>query len=230
MRAAVISSVLLLVAAGVYAANDLSLRPDACCVAPGEIVVVDLVVENLSDDINGVQVFLGFDESVLTPLQIQSGDAPWNGGIPFSESVPGEIDYFITLLSTSTNQDAVVSRFRFQTGSGGAASLRFREVDPPLEHKLTRYPDGFAITPSLHDVSAIAVTNTAGDPNGDATIDRTDLSLQANCLTGPRSPASPPAGEACTDTGSLPGCTCLDLDADGDIDLYDTHLLMLAAS
>lgn len=52
-----------------------------------------------------------------------------------------------------------------------------------------------------------------GDSNDNDIIDMGDFNRLFQCLTGPVGPVDPPAYEE--------GCECVDIDADGDVDLYD---------
>ncbi len=56
--------------------------------------------------------------------------------------------------------------------------------------------------------NAVTLTVIGGDCDSDGFIDIDDFATCADCLQGP-------------DTAVNPGCDCLDLDEDGDIDLAD---------
>ncbi len=207
------------VAPASWAENDLTLEPvqRSCSVQAGDAITILLTVSDLRQPVNGVQVFLEFNNELWSFENIIPGDgvgSPWDAAWPLTEVVDGgNITYALGFFASGTDEDAVVARFNFVAQADGVAEVDFRTSEL---NKLTRYPDSVEVLPDLHGPAHIVVAQP-GDGNADGVIDLEDFSSFAACLTGP--PESTP--EPAYPVGPPDHCCCFDLDADGDVDLED---------
>ncbi len=218
MAAAVLAVGASLWCSPAYTANDLSLNaPTDECFDVGDVIAVTLDLADLTEPVNGVQVVLLFEPSLLAPLEISPGDgggSPWDDAMEAAETVEdGEIVYAVVLLASSTIEDGTVATLHFVALAAGAAALGFDESGMPIVHLLTGYPRGNRIHPTTHD-SGVFVIEHAGHCDCDA--DGID-NVEDNCTTVPNT------DQADWDDDGF-GNACdgpFDADHDGDIDRVD---------
>ena len=213
------------------AENDLALAiTDACQVQPGEAITVLLDISNLPQPINGVQAIVSYDPELLMLSQVLPGDgvaSPWNSAMELYEQTAGdELLYALVIPAAGTAQDAVVCRLEFVGLARGVVTLELRtasESTPSFVAKLTGYPHGDSITPTLAAPLGLVVTDVGyGDVDGDRDIDIADFAEFEACMTGVLADNLSPE-----DLPAFP-CCALSADGDGDIDLEDFAALQAA--
>jgi hypothetical protein len=185
-----------------------------CGVEPGETVTVLVRVSDLLQPVNGVQMLVEFDDTVLVFSGVMAGDgagSPWDSAAVASEEVEGGVlTYALVLLGDESDEDAVVARldFVFQPDAIPAVgTVQLLTQLPPLLTKFTAGGTAITVIPELGEPLAIA---SPGDLDFDEDVDLADLAqLLSNYGTT--------SGAAYEDG---------DLDCDGDVDLSDLAALL----
>ena len=123
---------------------------------PGDTATVRVSVSNLSAAINGVQVLLNYDTSILTLTNITPTDLgltePAEGWVTGSEAdVSGDVTAAFVVNGGSIAVDHTVATLTFNVIAEGTTTVTFRADDPPFETKLTRASDNATLYPTTAD-------------------------------------------------------------------------------
>ncbi len=158
------------IAPQIAATDDLSLNVSAGSetVLPGATVTVTLDVTGLSAPINGVQVFLAYDPTLLTLTGVSpntSIGAGWTEGV--ESDVGGAVDFVAAMNGGSTQADHTIATLSFTADALGTTNIAFRTVAAPIFTRLTRV-DNSVILPSVFDSGGIVIH---GPPPHVASID-----------------------------------------------------------
>jgi hypothetical protein len=136
--------VLMSLSASARAVDDLSLNvaPGSEVVVPGDTVTVTLDIANLSTPINGVQVLLSYNSSLLVLDDIVAEDLglapPASGWIEVSLSdTVGSITWAAVITSGSILADHTIATLTFTVIDEGATTINFQADNPPFLTKLT---------------------------------------------------------------------------------------------
>ncbi len=199
------------VAAPALGTDDLSLNVDSGteCVSTGQTITVTLDVANLSAAINGVQVRLNYDNTLMTlvdiaPTNLFGGTPP--GWIEISETdTAGDVDWAAVIQGGQVLFPHTVATLTFTAIADGTASVTFRADSPPFYTKLTRASDS----------SSIYVNGphcNGGDRAGE------ECCPGGACSTGTCSGGSRDTLECCPNSGTCDARTTYDTgdDFDGD--------------
>ena len=185
-----------------------------CGVQPGDTIAVSVQVSDLSQPINGAQMLINFDDSVLSFNSAAAGDgvgSPWDvAAMVFSEVEDAVVTVALVLTGGQSDEDAVVARVEFvylQDATPMVGTVQLLAQDPPLLTKLTESGTALTVIPELGDVLLIAAR---GDTDVDGDIDLQDFDALASCLDGP----------GVTYSDSLECCR-VDHEPDDDVDLID---------
>ncbi len=173
-------------------------------------LVVDVVLRNAAEEINGGQFFLSYDDQRLLLLQVLPGDAPFTLPVFQDTSTPGEIDYAIGagfgLPGTSEDTRMASLVFEIQAAAGlEPALVAFRDHEPST--RVTN-ASGANIQPALIELPATTLQGTADDLDGDNVLFDCDA-----C------PGTIPG--IAVDTYGCPPEILGDFDRDGDVDALD---------
>ena len=160
---AALTAMVLAVAAPtpVLGLDDLSLNvaPGSVSVVPGDTVTVTLDVTNLSAPINGVQVLLNYDTTVLVLVAITPStlSLPVGSGWMEVASVDntGDIDWAAVITDGETSLDHTIATLTFTAINEGLTSITFRASVAPFFTKLTRAADNGSIIPNTLDSGTI---------------------------------------------------------------------------
>lgn len=183
------------------------------CLTTGTEATVELRVSGLQEAINGVQALFSFDPGVLELVGVTMGDgagSPWDSATPvFLTSNAGQGTLAVLLPGGSTDEDAVVATFRFNTVGLGLSGLDFRTSPPPFATKLTTASANETILPTTSSSGTIIVGQASkGDINGDGSRDGADIQRFSELLLDPEGAS---AEEFCA----------ADLDGDGELTVDD---------
>lgn len=201
-----------------YTANDLSLNaPTDECFDVGDVIVVTLGLTDLTEPVNGVQVVLRFEPSLLALLEVSPGDgggSPWDDAMEVVETVvDGEIVYAVVLLASSTIEDGTVATLHLVALAEDTTSVWFAESSLPIDHLLTGYPRGNRIQPATHDSEVLVIEH---EGQCDCDSDGVD-NVEDNCPTVPNTDQADSDDDGFGDACDGP----FDVDHDGDIDRAD---------
>ncbi len=175
------ASLTLVVAAPSLAADDLSLNvtPATECVSTGQTITVHLDVANLSAAINGVQVRLNYDDTLMTlmdvvPTDLFGGDPP--GWVEVTQGgTGGDIDWAATINGGQIALPHTIATLTFTAIADGTAAVTFRPDVDPFYTKLTKASDSTTIYPAKYDTT----DDYNGDGVGDAFIGPPDCAIAA---------------------------------------------------
>lgn len=160
---AAVTALLVGSAAPARAVDDLSLNVavGSQSVQPGDIVTVTLDVANLSLPINGVQILINYDNSVLSLIDIVPTDlilpAPDEGWAEvYRADNAGDIDYAVVINGDSSQADQTVATLTFMVidETTPDTAVTFRPDADPIFTKLTAL-DNSRILPNLFDSGSI---------------------------------------------------------------------------
>ena len=146
------------------AVDDLTLSVDAgsVCVSSGDTVTVTLDVANLSAAVNGVQVRLNYDTTLMTLVDIVPTDLglspPAAGWVEISQTdTAGDIDWAAVINGGSISIPHTIATLTFTAIADGAADVTYRADSPPFLTKLTRAIDSSTILPNSIDSGGIFI-------------------------------------------------------------------------
>ena len=141
--------------------DDLSLNvaPGSTSVVPGDTVTVTLDVAIVSATINGVQVLLNYDTTVLSLVAITPSTLSLPVGNGWMEVVSfenaGDIDWAAVITDGETGLDHTIATFTFTAIDEGLTNIAFRASAAPFFTKLTRAADNGTILPNTFDSGTI---------------------------------------------------------------------------
>ncbi|RME38168.1 MAG: hypothetical protein D6788_07990, partial [Planctomycetota bacterium] len=151
--------------ASVQAVDDLSLNVAAGStnVQPGDTVTVTLDVANLSAAINGVQIRIQYDTTIMTLVDVAPTDLVAAGlittGTGWTEvsqtDTSGAVDWSAVINGGSISVDHTVATLTFTVIDEGVTSVTFRPDADPFFTKLTRASDSTTILPNKIDSGTI---------------------------------------------------------------------------
>jgi len=137
-----------------FAQNDLSLNvaSGSECVEATDTVTVTLNVANLSAAINGVQVRLHYDNTLMTLVDIVPEDLmfppPDEGWVEISQTdTNGDVDWAAVINGNSQGVPHTIATLTFTAIADGTAGVTFRTDADPFYTKLTRASDATTISP-----------------------------------------------------------------------------------
>ncbi len=187
--------------ASAWALNDLVLTAGSSTVVPGDTLLVTLDVANLTAPINGVQVLVRYDPTILS-LQ---GVTPTNLGltppaegwvqVDFSD-LAGDVTFAAVVNGGSVAANDTIATFTFAVVGEGTTSVTFRPDTPPFLTKITTAADNQSVVPNKID--SVAITSACDDGlfcNGQETI-----------VGGVCQPGTPPDCSALTDQCNVGVC------------------------
>ncbi len=148
----------------VLAIDDLSLNVDAgsVCVSTGQTVTVTLDVANLSAAVNGVQVLLQYDNTLMTLIDIVPTDLglapPAAGWAEISQTDSfGSVDWSAVINGGSIGINHTIATLTFTAIANGTAGVTFRADAPPIITKLTRASNSTTILPTVFDSGGVFI-------------------------------------------------------------------------
>ncbi len=151
-------------AAPVSAVDDLMLNVDAgtVCVSTGQTVTVTLDVANLSAAVNGVQVLLNYDDTLLTLVDIVPTDLglspPAAGWVEVSQTdTAGDVNWAAVINGGSIILPHTIATATFTAIADGTAGVSFRADAAPFLTKLTRASDNATIFPAKTDSGGVFI-------------------------------------------------------------------------
>jgi hypothetical protein len=155
----------MLFASPARAVDDLSLNVAAGSetVAPGDTVTVTLDVANLSAAINGVQIRIQYNTTLMTLIDVVP-NAGFNWTEVSQSNNAGNVDWAATINGGSTSADHTVATLTFTAIAEGVTSVTFRPDNDPFYTKLTRESDNGTILPNKTDSGSITLTCDDGNP------------------------------------------------------------------
>ena len=145
------------------ALDDLSLNvvPGSEFARPGDTVLVTLDVANLTAAINGAQVLIRYDDTLLTLIDVISTDlgfTPPNQG--WVEVVRlddfGDVTYAVVSNGGSVLFPHTIATFLFTVVAEGTTSVVFRPDTPPFLTKLTKASNNETVFPNTFDSGLIS--------------------------------------------------------------------------
>ena len=159
--------VMVLGASPARATDDLSLNVEAGSesVQPGDTVTVTLDIANLSAAVNGVQVRLSYDTTVMTLIDVAPTDlvaaglivSPAAGWVEINQTdTAGDIDWAAVIIDDAIQLNHTVATLTFTVIDEGTTSVTFRADAAPFLTKLTVGVDNSTITPNKFDSGLIA--------------------------------------------------------------------------
>ncbi len=173
------TSVVALGARPARATNDLSLNvdPGSVNVQPGDTVTVTLDIANLSAAINGVQIRINYDTTIMTLIDVAPTDLVAAGlitvGVGWVEinqtDTPGDIDWAAVINDGSIfDPPHTIATLTFtvidETAPDPDTRVIFRLDSPPFRTKLTRASDSSTISPNTVDSGPIVSSCDDGNP------------------------------------------------------------------
>lgn len=146
------------------AGNNVILRvaPGSESVAPGNTVTLTLDVANLEEAINGVQVLLGYDATLLTLVDIHPTDLglppPNEGWVQIDElDDNGNVIWAAVINGGSREIDHTVGTITLTAIAEGTTRIVFRPDEPPVLNKLTKSRDSLTLVPNLVGSGSIVI-------------------------------------------------------------------------
>jgi len=197
-----------------WGAFTVEIQGEMCGVEPGETVTVLVTVSGLVRPINGVQMLVEFDDTVLDFSGAMAGDgagSPWDSAtVAFEEVEGGVLTYALVLLGGESDQNAVVARLDFVFQPDVVPSVGIVQLltqMPPLLTKFTASGTAITVIPELGEPVTIA---SPGDLDFDEDVDLADLAMLLS------------------NYGTTSGAVYEDgdMDCDGDVDLSDLAALL----
>ncbi|MGD2107963.1 MAG: cohesin domain-containing protein [Phycisphaerae bacterium] len=171
-----------LIAVPALAVDDLSLNvaPGTECVSASDTITVTLDVANLSSAINGVQVLLEYDDTLMTLVDIVPTDLgltlPASGWDEISQTDnAGDITWAASINGGSIGINHTIATLTFTAIADGTADVIFRPDVDPFYTKLTKASDSTTIFPTKYDTT----DDFNGDGVGDAFIGPPDCTITA---------------------------------------------------
>jgi hypothetical protein len=126
------------------AVDDISLNVTGpTTVEPGDAVTVTVDVANLSETINGVQIRINYDDTLMTLVDVAANGAEGYAEIPETDT-NGNVDWGATVnAGCSTISDHTVATITFTAIAEGTTSVVFR-ADAVKRHlrSVSRHQDG----------------------------------------------------------------------------------------
>jgi len=178
----VATSLTVVMAAPSLAVDDLSLNvtPATECVSTGQTITVTLDVASLSAAINGVQVLLQYDDTLMTLVDIVPTDLgltlPASGWDEISQlDSAGDITWAASINGGSIGINHTIATLTFTAIADGTATVTFRPDVDPFYTKLTKASDSTTIFPAKYDT----VDDFNGDGVGDAFVGPPDCTITA---------------------------------------------------
>jgi hypothetical protein len=147
-------------------------EPDAFCTTTGATVSVEIQVANLSDAINGVQVLLQYDDSLLTLDPDSTTEAPSWTRVALTDTA-GDVDYAIVKNGGSIGPGPgpfTVATLVFDADVEGSSNIVFRPDNPPFHTKLIIAADESTIFPGTTDSGEISVDDTTATANSNSPV------------------------------------------------------------
>jgi hypothetical protein len=130
-------------------------------VQPGDTVVVTLDVANLSAQVNGVQVRLNYDTTLMTLTSISSTllSLPvGNGWVDVTAvDVAGDVDWAAVIRDGQTGLNHTIMTLTFTAIDEGVANVTFRPDVAPFFNKLIRSDTQGTLLPNLLGSGAISI-------------------------------------------------------------------------
>lgn len=166
--AAAIAAIWSVAAVPAAAVDDLSVAvaPGSEFVTVGDTVTFTLDVANLSAPINGVQVLLQYDNTLMT----FSGVTPSTGvGVGWSNvgmtDNNGTITYAAVMLGGATDVNHTVATLTFTADAVGVTNVSFLPDNPPAMTLLTVASDNSTISPNTFDSGVVTIDAAVGGPH-----------------------------------------------------------------
>ncbi len=201
-----------------HAINDITLvvAPGSDRVRPGDTVTVSMNLANLLSPMNGVQVLLRYDPTILTLQNIvptNLGFAPPAAGwVEIAQTdVAGNVTYAISIHGAQVLTAHTAATLTFQAIAEGTTSITFRPDAPPFLSKLTVAADNSTMFPNkVNSGTIVSVCDDGVFCNGPENFSGGACQSGANpCSDGVpcTTDACVEATDSCTFTPNHPICS-----------------------
>lgn len=181
-------------------------------VLPGQQVLVDLNVANLTTTINGVQALIHYDTALLTLNSIVPV-SPWHHEVTETDTA-GDVAYAVGIDQPNYATNGTVATLTFTAVAPGTPVVSFLpdhpDAYPTLCNKLTESAEAEAISPGTTGTSSgdISVVGCLGDGDCNDTIPCTDdACVDYECQNTPNTDPCDD-GLYCTGIDTCGGGTC----------------------